>query len=111
MPQALAAGGRGNRPFLSVPSLWLELLVTRPAQERRARPNDSIVMGPVTDPVRGLSDGEEVVLGAPPSSRRGVPLLYASVMGRPSRAPGRYFRLSNSAGLTPSTRSRRPSHE
>ncbi len=42
--------------------------------------------------------------------RRGaVPPFYASVVGRPSLAPGRYFRLSNSAGLTPSTRSRRPS--
>ncbi len=63
------------------------MLVTRPAQERRAQPNDSIVMVLVTDPVRGLSDGEEVVLGAPPSSRRGVPPFYASVMGRPSLAP------------------------
>ncbi len=51
------------------------MLVTRPAQERRARPDDSIVMVLVTDPVRGLSDGEEVVLGAPPSSRRGAALL------------------------------------
>ncbi len=74
------------------------------------RPNDSIGMVLLTDPVRGLSDGEEVVLGAPPC-RGAVPPFYASVMGRPSLAPGRYFRLSNSAGLTPSTRSRRPSHE